>query len=80
VLCIFADLHLEGGLSGVEWLITLKAVADGVPVIVVTGDTTPDGTSIAAKVGYPVLTKPFTPQVLKMILDSIADGHSLLAP
>jgi len=30
------------------------------------------------KAGYPVLIKPFTPQVVKLILDSITDGHPLL--
>ena len=79
VFCIFADLHLSGELSGIEWLMALKEVANGTPTIVITGDTSNEASSITATTGYPVLTKPFTPQMIKAILDSIANGHPPLA-
>ncbi|HYG87395.1 MAG TPA: response regulator [Azospirillum sp.] len=74
VLCVLLDLHLKRGLSGQESIDTLRKLNRDLPIIIITGDTSPAAKSLTRVTGQPVLIKPFPPKGITDVIDAIRRG------
>jgi len=70
---IVADHQLAGDRSGID---AIRAVAqqmgEGIPAIIVTGDTSARAAAQAKLHGYPLLHKPVEPELLRALIEQVA--------
>lgn len=55
---VLADIRLQGGESGFEAVGRLREVHPGLPVLLISGETSPERLREAARLGAPLLVKP----------------------
>lgn len=69
---IIADYRLRGGRTGIEAISCLRAaLGDGIPALLVTGDTSASWQAEAAALRLPVLQKPVTPRQLAAAIEQL---------
>lgn len=75
---VLVDRLMPGGLSGMDVLAHIHALAPSVPVILMTGSATPEVVAEALAAGAcDCLAKPFTPEQLRTAIRNAAHVDSL---
>lgn len=75
---IFLDLMMPG-MNGLELLTELKSAGVGAEVVMITGHSTVESAVEAMKLGaVDYLSKPFSPDQLRMVLQKVADRSALI--
>lgn len=65
---VLVDVLLPGGMDGLEAAATLRRHLPGLPVLVITGETSADSLRRIAEAGFAAVTKPVDPQQVRMAL------------
>jgi CheY-like chemotaxis protein len=69
---ILSDYRLSGGLTGIEAIARLRSVfGEGVPAVLITGDTAPDRLSEAHQRGFLLLHKPLSKGRLRATIGNL---------
>jgi CheY-like chemotaxis protein len=69
---ILSDYRLSGGLTGIEAIAHLRSVfGEGVPAVLITGDTAPDRLSEAHQRGFLLLHKPLSKGRLRATIGNL---------
>ena len=68
---IIADYHLEGGLTGLEAIATLRRRWGDVPAVVATADHTEEVATLVAGAGHHLLHKPVRPARLRSLITHV---------
>ena len=75
IAAILVDYRLQDGFSGIDAACRLRDATDGeVPVIIITGDTSPDRLRTLRQSGFPVIHKPLDHQALLAAMGLNGDG------
>lgn len=78
---IVSDYRLPGNVTGVEVVKTILAEAGiPIPVVLVTGDTSPERIKEARESGYPLLHKPVKPAFLRNALGKVLSPQDVELP
>jgi DNA-binding NtrC family response regulator len=78
---VISDYHLEGGRTGLDEIVTLRArYGHGLPAIVITGDVTLAVRESVEARGLPLLYKPLSPMTLRATATRVLADRNQLAP
>ncbi len=78
IAAILVDYRLQDGFSGIDAARRLRDATGGeVPVIIITGDTSPDRLRTLRQSGFPVVHKPLDHQALLAAMGLSGDGEGV---